>query len=253
MPGSRACSTNWSACWWRLPTRPPILPSLSWRKCANGWRPKAFSSRFACWARTSGSRKLRTQRRPARHFKRKRNMNHSRTLTTVCCLLVTALLASAQTPTPRAAPTPRPAAIPTPIPTPVPAPAPAPTAPMEFMDLVEPMEPMELMEPMEPMDLMQLVGPMEPMDLVAPMLPMEIDLGDLDLQMSMVNEMVSSPELQEQIEAAKEQAGRMKLDLKMFAREDMQAAKEMARAAQLAFAPQAIAPVAPMPPMPPMP
>src|SRR5450631_4199575 len=171
MPGSRACSTNWSACWWRLRTRHPILPSPSWRKCANGWRPKAFSSRFACWALTSGNRKLRTQRRPARYFKRKRNMNHSRTLTTVCCLLATALLAFAQTPTPRADPTPRP----TPLPAPQPAPAPAPMA------LVVPMPPMEI-------DLGDL----------------DLHLGDLDLQMSLVNEMVSGPELQEQLEALKE-------------------------------------------------
>ena len=112
---------------------------------------------------------------------------------------------------------------------------------------------MELMEPMdlvEPMDLMQLVEPMETMELMA---PMEIDLGNLDLQMSTVNEMLSSPELQEQIEAAKEQAGRMELDLKRLGRADMKAAKEMARAAQFAFAPQSIAPVAPMAPMPPMP
>ena len=176
-------------------------------------------------------------------------MNHSRTLTTVSCLLATAFLASAQTPTPRAAPTPIPTAIPTPVPVPAPEPM-APMPPAEPMELMEPMEPMDLVEPMEPMELMEA---MEPMDLVAPMPPMEIDLGDLDLQMSMVNEMLSSPELQEQLEAVKEQAGRIKLDLKMFGREDMQAAKEMAWAAQLAFAPQSVAPVAPMPPMPPMP
>jgi hypothetical protein len=177
-------------------------------------------------------------------------MNHSRSLTTVCCLLATAFLAFAQTPTPQAAPAPRPAAIPTPVPTPVPAPAPAPMAPMEPMEPMQLVEEelMQLVEPMEPMDF---VEPMEPMDLVAPMPPMEIDLGDLDLQMSMVNEMLSSPELQEQLEAVKEQAGRIKLDLKMFGREDMQAAKEMAWAAQLAFAPQSVAPMPPMPPMPP--
>src|ERR1035438_8524965 len=108
------------------------------------------------------------------------------------------------------------------------------------------MDPMELVEPME------LMQPMEPMELMAPMPPMEIDLGDLDLQMSLVNEMVSnlsSPEMQEQLEAVKEQAGRIELDLKKFANEDMQAAKKMA----WAFAPQSIAPVAPMAPMPPMP
>jgi hypothetical protein len=186
-------------------------------------------------------------------------MNRSRTLTTVCCLLATAFLAFAQTPTPRAAPAPEPA----PIPAPLPAPAPAPMAPMPPMPPAELTEPMELVEPM---DLMQLVEPMEPMELVEPMPPMEIDvgdldlhlgdldlqMGDLDLQMSMANEMVSnlsSPEMQEQLEAVKEQAGRIKLDLKKFAKEDMQAAKEMA----WAFAPQSVAPVAPVAPMPPMP
>ena len=173
-------------------------------------------------------------------------MNYFRMLTTVCCLLATALLASAQTPAPRAAPAP------------LPAPAPAPMAPMP---------PMERMEPTPPMP------------------PMDIDLGDLDVHMSLAKELtmqfnpdlqdrleamreqadrmrldiqekvatkslVMAPELQDQIEAVKEQAGRMKLD-QVFAREDMLAAKEMAWAAQMAFAPQGIVP--PRPPIPPMP
>src|SRR5260370_2048846 len=77
--------------------------------CAHGWRLKAFSSRSACWAPTSGTRKFRMDRHPARHSKRKRNMEYSRTLTPVCSLLATALLAFAQTPPPAA---PRPAAAP---------------------------------------------------------------------------------------------------------------------------------------------
>ena len=190
-------------------------------------------------------------------------MNHSRTLTTVCCLLATVLLASAQTPAPRAAPAPHPAPVPAPLPAPAPAPM-APTPPMPPAELTEPAEPMDPMElidamppmpPMDPMELIEAMPPMplmDPMELIEAMPPMELDLGDLDLQMSLVNEMVSNlsnPELQEQIEAIKEQAGRIKLDFKNFGKEDMQAAKEMA----WAFAPQSIAPVAPMAPMPPMP
>jgi hypothetical protein len=119
-------------------------------------------------------------------------------------------------------------------------------------------------EPMPPMEPMDLFGPMPPMeidlgdlglqlgDLDLQLGDLDLQLGDLDLQMSMVNGMVSnlsSPELKEQLEAVKEQAGRIKLDFKKFDREDMQAAKEMA----WAFAPQSIAPVAPVAPMPPMP
>jgi hypothetical protein len=46
--------------------------------------------------------------------------------------------------------------------------------------------------------------------------------------MSQAKALTMSPELQDQIEAAKEQAGRMKLDLKMspFLQEEMEAAKE---------------------------
>ena len=80
-----------------------------------------------------------------------------------------------------------------------------------------------------------------------PLLPMDIDLGDLDVQIPMVKEMTLSPELQDQMEAVKEQIGLMKLDMK-------ERAKEMAKTAQLApfaFAPQAVPPRPPTPPMPP--
>jgi hypothetical protein len=77
----------------------------------------------------------------------------------------------------------------------------------------------------------------------------DIDLGDLDVQISMAKEMTLSPELQDQIEAAKEMAGRMKLDMQERAFE-MAAAKDILRGA-LAFAPQGITP--PRPPTPPIP
>ena len=92
---------------------------------------------------------------------------------TPICLLATALLALAQTPTPRA------------VPAPLPAPMPMPTP----------------------------IAPLPPLP------PMDIDLGDLDAQVSLAKEMAKEmaerykPELQEQLEAAKEQLGRMKLDL----------------------------------------
>jgi ribosomal protein L10 len=126
-------------------------------------------------------------------------MNYFRTLTPICGLLATALLAFAQT------------APPAPVPRPAPILAPAPVAPLP------------------------------------PLPPLDIDLGDLDAQISMAKEMTLSPELLDQIEAAKEQVGRMKLDIQ-------DRAKDMARAAQLtpfAFAPQAITPRPAMPPMPP--
>jgi hypothetical protein len=127
-------------------------------------------------------------------------MNYSRTLTPICGLLATALLAFAQTAPPApAAPAPRPAA--------------APVAPLP------------------------------------PTPPMDIDLGDLDAQISMAKEMTLSPELLDQIEAAKEQVGRMKLDIQ-------DRAKDMARAAQLtpfAFAPQGTGVAVPRPPTPPTP
>src|ERR1039458_9628106 len=128
-------------------------------------------------------------------------MNYSRTLTPVCSLLATALLALAQTPA--SVPAPRPMALP----------MPAPVAPLP------------------------------------PIPRLDIDLGDLDVQISMAKEMTLSPELQDQIDAAKEIAGRMKLDMQERAFE-MAAAKDMLRGG-LAFAPQSIAP--PRPPTPPRP
>ena len=162
-------------------------------------------------------------------------MNYSRTLTPICGLLATALLAFAQTAPP--APAPRPPAAPpardaweqTPAPSPRPAAAPmAPTPPMP---------------------------PMEPMTPMAGMAPMAIEMGDLDLLISLEKEMTSryDPDLQDKLESAREQVGRMKLDLqgRTFAREDMLAAQDMLRATTFAFAPQAIAPRPPTPPMPP--
>jgi hypothetical protein len=133
-------------------------------------------------------------------------MNYSRTLTPVCSLLATALLAFAQTPPPA---------------------APAPPAPPDVW-VQTPVAPLPPTPPMAPM------APLPPMDVVAPMAPMDIDLGDLDIQISMARDLMLNPELQDQIEAAKEQIGRMKLDIK-------EQAKDMANAVRLApfaFAPQ---------------
>jgi hypothetical protein len=141
-------------------------------------------------------------------------MNYTRTLKHVCCLLATALLAFAQTPVP--VPAPQPAPIPMPAPQPAPIPMPAPIAPLP------------------------------------PLPPMDIDLGDIDAQISMAKEMAKemtlSPELLDQIEAAKAQVGRMKLDIQ-------ERAKDMARAqlAPFAFAPQSTGVVTPRPPTPPIP
>src|ERR1035437_453181 len=129
-------------------------------------------------------------------------MNYSRTLTPVCSLLATALLALAQPPPPRAAAAPMP-------PdaweqTPAPRPAAAPMAPMP---------------------------PMEPMPPMPAMAPMDINLGDIDAQISLAKELTLSPELQDNLEAVKEQAERMKFDLRetMVDREEMvAAAREMA-------------------------
>jgi hypothetical protein len=142
-------------------------------------------------------------------------MNYTRTLTPICGLLATALLAFAQT-----AP-PAPPAVPAPMP--APAPAPAPLAPLP------------------------------------PIPPIDIDLGDINAQVSMAMDMVMSPELQDQMEAAREQVERMKIDVqdKVFANDEMMlAAKDMAMAQLgkfgMAFGPQkAIAPMPPMAPMPP--
>src|ERR1039458_2541094 len=113
-------------------------------------------------------------------------MNYSRTLTPVCSLLVTALLALAQTPAP------------VPAPQPMALPMPAPVAPLP------------------------------------PIPRLDIDLGDLDVQISMAKDLALNPELQDQIEAAKEQAGRMKLDIQewafqMAAGKVMQIGKEYCR------------------------
>src|ERR1019366_4819553 len=84
---------------------------------------------------------------------------------------------------------------------------------------------------------------------------MAIEMGDLDLLIPLEKEKTSryDPDLQDKLESAREQAGRMKLDLqgRTFAREDMLAAQDMLRATTFAFAPQAIAPRPPTPPMPP--
>jgi hypothetical protein len=203
-------------------------------------------------------------------------MNYSRTLTPICCLLATALLAFAQTPKP--APAPRAAAAPiapmppmppdawdqTPAASPLPAAAamaPMPPMPPDDWDQTPAPSPLPAVAPMAPMPPMP---PMEPMPPMPAMAPMDIDLGDLDLQISMAKDFTLSPELQDNLEAVKEQVGRMKFDLHetMVDREEMvAAAKEMAMAAQLgkfgmAFTPQAITPrpaIAPMPPMPPKP
>src|ERR1035437_8089697 len=132
-------------------------------------------------------------------------MNSSRTLTPVCSLLATALLALAQTPPPRAA-----------------------AAPM-------------------PPDAWEQTP--APRPAAAPMAPMDIDQGDIDAQISLAKELTLSPELRDQIEAAKEQVGRMRLDIQ-------ERARDMARAAQLApfaFAPQSTGMSGARPPTPPMP
>jgi hypothetical protein len=116
-------------------------------------------------------------------------MNHSRSLTTVCCLLAAALLAVAQTPPPAppppaatapVAPLPPDAGVQTPTPVPMPAPAPFPVA-----------------------------APM------APLPPMDIDLGDLDFEISLAKELTLQidPDLQDNVEAMREQAERMKPDM----------------------------------------
>src|SRR5664280_2861282 len=123
-------------------------------------------------------------------------MNYFLTLKPICGLLATALLAFAQTPAPRAVPAPPPPdaweQTPAPVPRPMPMPMPTPVAPLP---------------------------PLPPLP------PVDIDLGDLDVQISMAKEMMLSPELLDQIEAAKEQVGRMKLDIQ-------ERAKDMARAVQ---------------------
>jgi hypothetical protein len=100
-----------------------------------------------------------------------------------------------------------------------------------------------------------------PMAPLPPIPPIDIDLGDLNAQISLATEIALSPELQDQMEAAREQVERMRIDMRdnVFVKEEMLAAKDMAMAAQagkfgLAFNPQkAIAPMPPMPPMAPMP
>ena len=50
-----------------------ISPGPVGRTYASGWKPKAYSSRSACWAPTSGTRKYRPRRRPDKHSRRKTN------------------------------------------------------------------------------------------------------------------------------------------------------------------------------------
>jgi hypothetical protein len=200
-------------------------------------------------------------------------MNFSRTLTPVCSLLATALLAFAQNPTPRAAAAPLPPPPPadvweqTPAPAPFPAAAPlAPLPPLPPADVwAQAPTPRPAAAPMAPMPPMPPMAHMPPTPAIA---PMDVDLGDLDLQIRMAKDMAMNPELQDQIEAAKEQAKSMKFELldkmqfdiqdKIFATQEMLAAKDMAMAAKLgkfgyAFAPQGIGVPTPRPPNPPMP
>jgi HEAT repeats len=188
-------------------------------------------------------------------------MNNSRTLTPVCSLLATALLAFAQTPPPRAAaPAPPDAWEQTPAPSPRPAAAPmAPLPPMppDARDQMPAPAPRPAAAPMAPLPP---IPPMEPLAPMPAMAPMEIYLGDLDAQVSMATDLAMNPELQDKIDAAMEQVGRMKLDFQdgTFAKEEMFAAKDMAMAAErfkFAFAPQSAGygARAPNPPMPPMP
>jgi hypothetical protein len=196
-------------------------------------------------------------------------MNFSRTLTPVCSLLATALLAFAQNPTPRAAAAPLPPPPPAAVWAQTPAPAAAPLAPLPPMPPAEVWAqaptPRPAAAPMAPMPPMPPMAPMAPTPAIA---PMDFDLGDLDLQIQMAKDMAMNPELQDQIEAAKDMAKSMKFELKdklqfdiqdqIFATQEMLAAKDMAMAAKLgkfgyAFAPQAIGVSAPRPPNPPMP
>lgn len=178
-------------------------------------------------------------------------MNFSRTLTPICALLATSLLA--QPTTPRPARVPRPPAAEawdqTPAP---PAPPAAPAAPVASADVWDqtPAPPAPPAAPVPPMELMSPMPPMPPMPAMAPMPPMppvEIDLGNLDLQMSY--EM--NQEVRDKIEQAREMAERMRFDMqdkvyvyqdKAFAAQEMLAAKDMAMAlrAPFAFAPQAM-------------
>ena len=157
-----------------------------------------------------------------------------RTLTPIFGLLATAAYAIAQTPP---AP-PRPAAAPRAMPAPTPMAAP---------------EPMPAMAPLAPM-------PPE-----APLPPMAY-IGDLDEQMVAARAMVLSPEMQDKIEAAREQVERMRTDMRYEINNDVRleienqvmAAKDMAMLAgrnMFAFAPQSMPKpaIAPMPPTPPSP
>ena len=160
-------------------------------------------------------------------------MKNIRTLTPIIGLLATAVYAFAQTPPVP----PRPAAAPLPLAAPTPAAAP---------------EPMPAAAPLAPMP---------------PMAPMAY-IDDWDLQEA--KRMAISPDMQDKIEAAREQVERMKLDMRYEIDSDIRAqinsqvmaatdmAKDMALMAGrnlFAFAPQATPkPAMPgMPPNPPMP
>jgi hypothetical protein len=79
------------------------------------------------------------------------------------------------------------------------------------------------------------ISPMEPMTPMPGMVPPDIDLSDLDTQVAMARDLAErlKPDLEDQLEAVREQVGRLKLDL--------------------AFAPQGAAPRPPTPPRPPKP
>ena len=102
--GRRACWTISTACCWKSRTRPRGCRPTICENCANGWKPKAFCSRSAFWAPTSGTRKNppRTLRRPpgAKNSKRL-NMTLSRTIPMI---LLLAGVAAAQTSAPPPAP-----------------------------------------------------------------------------------------------------------------------------------------------------
>jgi hypothetical protein len=153
-------------------------------------------------------------------------MIYSRTLTTICGLLATAVLALAQTPAPKAAAAPAPPNAWEQTPVAAPRPATAPMAPIPPMPAMDAMPPMPAMAPMPPMP------------------PMEFDAADLAEQIAQAKELTFAlnPELQDQIDNARDLVSRMKLNGQLDA----------ARSMAFAFAPQAAGPGT-MPPMPPMP
>ena len=163
-------------------------------------------------------------------------MDYSRTLTPVCSLLATALLAFAQTPPPAALEqTPAPAAAPRPAAAPVAA-----IAPADAWDQIPPAAPAP---PVPAAPSSPAAAPAAPLP---PLPPMDFDFGDIN------------PEIQFKLDAVREQVEHMKFDMQdgAFMKEQMMAAKDMAMDAMrsklgFAFAPQAAA--APRPPNPPVP